>query len=48
MNPWWLVVIVPASASFGVALMAMMTTAKKADDEMDRILRGEAREDNNG
>lgn len=39
MSPWWLCVIVPASASVGAVVMALMVTASRADDEMDKILR---------
>ena len=36
MNPWWLLLIIPASASFGAAMMALMVTAHRADEEMER------------
>ena len=34
MNPLWLILIIPASASIGAAVMALMVTAKRADEEM--------------
>jgi len=36
MSPWWLVFIIPASASVGAVVMAFMTVASRADDEMER------------
>ena len=36
MSPWWLCVIIPASASVGAVVMALMVTASRADDEMER------------
>ena len=36
MNPWWLVFIIPASAAAGAVVMALVTVASKADDEMER------------
>lgn len=36
MSPWWLCVIIPASASVGAVVMALMTVASRADDEMER------------
>lgn len=39
MSLWWLCVIIPASASVGAVVMALMVTAGRADDEMDKILR---------
>lgn len=44
MNPWWLVVIIPASASIGAVVMALVTVASRADDEMDKVLRDSWRE----
>lgn len=36
MNPLWLLIIIPASASVGAVVMAFMTVASRADDEMKR------------
>lgn len=36
MSPWWLCVIIPASASVGAVVMALMTVASRADGEMER------------
>jgi hypothetical protein len=36
MSPWWLCAIIPASASVGAVVMALMTVASRADDEMER------------
>ena len=33
-NAWWLAFIIPMSASVGAAVMALMITASRADDEM--------------
>lgn len=45
MSPWWLCVIIPASASVGAVVMALMTVASREDDEMDKILRDSWREE---
>lgn len=36
MSPWWLCVIVPASAAVGAVAMAFVTVASRADDAMER------------
>ena len=36
MNPWWLLVIIPVSASFGAVLMALCVAAKRADEWEER------------
>lgn len=36
MSPWWLVFIIPASATVGAIVMALMTVASKEDDELER------------
>lgn len=45
MSPWWLCVIIPASASVGAVVMALMVTASREDDETDKILRDSWREE---
>lgn len=36
MSPWWLCVIIPASAAVGAVVMAFMTVAGREDDAMER------------
>lgn len=36
MNPWWLCVIIPASAAAGAVAMALVTVASREDDQMER------------
>ena len=34
MSPWWLLLIVPASASFGAFLIGILTAGRKEDRRM--------------
>jgi hypothetical protein len=39
MNPWWLMLIVPAAVYFGFAICALLVAGAREDAERERLTR---------